>query len=286
MTTPSTSISFQSLLPTQGEHAYMPLNYIEIEHPLVKRQLSESYLAYHPGLDLHVELRVLKPEIRDQLGPKGFGELSKYCRQYARVRHPNLTAMFDVGNFQGFPYTVNEYVTGIPLHERIKERPLNEGEALKIMVPIADGLAALWKNDFVHRGVSPHRVLISGDGVPKLDVVILPRVPLDPLLIEAHAPFMAGFWPPEELRQSANIDARSDMFSFGAALYYALIGTSPFGKGSRTEIMARTLMDPPKDPRETIPELNSGICDFIMRCLRTNPKERFESSSGIHGRAL
>ncbi|MEI6236143.1 MAG: serine/threonine-protein kinase [Planctomycetota bacterium] len=257
----------------------MPMNDVLVEHVLTKRQLSESYLAFHSGLGIHMELRVVKPEIVQQIGENGFQDLRKCCQHYARVRHPNLTAVFDMGTFGPFPYTLNEYTTGIPLHERLKERPLSEGEALKIMVPIADGLAALWRTDFVHRGVSPHRILVGADGVPKLDIVIFPRVPLDPVIIEAHAPFMAGFWPPEELRQSGDIDARSDMFSFGAALYYALIGTSPFGKGSRTEIMARTLMDPPKDPRASRPDLKPGICEFIMRCLKTNPKERFGSTS-------
>src|SRR6185295_17550518 len=120
--------------------------------------------------------------------------------------------------------------------------------------------------------------LIDCDGISKLDIVNLPRVPLDPILIEAHAPYMVGFWPPEELKQSKNIDARSDMFSFAASLYYAVTGQSPFGKGSRTELIARTLTERPPDPRTLSPELSDGFCKFVMKCLQPDAKDRFDST--------
>ncbi len=213
------------------------------------------------------------------MGAELYHELQKAVRKYALVRHANLTGIFMIGNHDGHQFTVNELVSGVPLRERIQERPLNESDALKLMVPIAEGLFTLWQSDVIHRGVSPYRIIVDNDGNPKLDIVILPRVPLNSLLIEAHAPFMAGFWPPEELRQSTDIDARSDMYSFGAALYYALTGTSPFGTGSRTELIVRTLTETPKDPRERVPTLNAEVSEFIMRCLRAEPKDRFISTN-------
>ena len=275
---PSTSTTFQSMLSVRDGHYIMPLGELRVEQVLNRGHLSESYLAYHEGLDLRVELRVIKPEVFAQIGPFVDEELTKACRKYARIRHPNITALYDMGRCHGRRYITSEYLTGVPLNERIKERPLSEAEALKLMTPIAEGLGELWKNDYIHRGVSPLRVLINSDGIPKLDIVILPRVPLEPVLIEAHAAYMAGYWPPEELRQSNNIDSRSDMFSFGASLYYALTGSSPFGKGSRTELIARTMTEPAKDPRELNAQLNADVCQFVMRCLKSNPAERFEST--------
>ncbi len=271
--------SFHSKLIDREGTLYMPLGDLKIERLWTKRQLSQSYLARMEALDLLVELRVVKAEVHQQLLQSTHAEFVKVLQRYARVRHPNITAILTMGTYEGHHYTVTEYTAGIPLRERIQTRPLNESDALKILVPIADGLTALWRQDVVHRGVSPYRVLIDNEGCSKLDVVILPRVPIDSNIIEVHAPFMAGFWPPEELRQSADIDARSDMYSFGASLYYALTGISPHGNGSRTELIVRTLTETPRDPREHVPNLHADVCEFILRCLRTDPKARFESTT-------
>jgi eukaryotic-like serine/threonine-protein kinase len=257
---------------------FMPQSHVRFEHLLRRSALSESYLVHHEGLNLPCILRVMKPEIAEQFDEEADEGFSRACQQYARVRHPSITAMYDIGEYAGMDYVIIEYVTGIPLTERIKDRPLTDVEALKLMTPIADGLAALWRVDYIHRGVSPLRVLIASDGTPKLDLVVLPRIALNPLLIEAHSPFMAGFWPPEELRQSTDIDARSDMFSFGASFYYAVTGMSPFGKGSRTELIARTMSEPPTPPQKLNPQLRQSLCDFLMRCLQREPKDRFSST--------
>jgi serine/threonine protein kinase len=257
---------------------FMPQSHVRFEHPLRQGALSESYLVHHEGFNIPCILRIMKPSVSEELGTEMDAGFEKACQQYASVRHPSITAMYDIGTYEGYEYVLLEYVAGVPLTERIQERPLTDHEALKIMAPIADGLAALWKIDYVHRGVSPMRVLIAPDGTPKLDMVVLPRIALNPMLIEAHAPFMAGFWPPEELRQSTDVDARSDMFSFGASLYYAITGVSPFGKGSRTELIARTMSESPTPPQKFNKDLSPALCDFVMRCLKRDAKERFSST--------
>jgi len=269
---------FLSKLQQHEGRLFMPQSNLRFEHPLKQGSLSESYLVHHEGFNIPCILRIMKKDVSEQLGTEMDAGFEKACQQYAAIRHPSITAMYDIGVFADYEYVLLEYVAGVPLLERIKERPLRDCEALKLMWPIADGLAALWRADYVHRGCSPMRVLIAPDGTPKLDMVVLPRIALNPLLIEAHAPFMAGFWPPEELRQSTDVDARSDMFSFGASLYYAVTGVSPFGKGSRTELIARTMSESPTPPQKFNPDLNPSLCDFVMRCLKRDPKDRFSST--------
>lgn len=269
---------FLKKLHERGGKLFMPQSHVRFEHPLRQGALSESYLVHHEGFNIPCILRIIKPSVSEEMGTEMDAGFEKACQQYFSVRHPSITAMYDIGTYEGYEYVLLEYVAGVPLTERIKERPLKDSEALKIMAPIADGLAALWKIDYVHRGVSPMRVQIAPDGTPKLDMVVLPRIALNPMLVEAHAPFMAGFWPPEELRQSIDVDARSDMFSFGASLYYAITGVSPFGKGSRTELIARTMSESPTPPQKFNNDLCPALCDFVMRCLKRDPKERFSST--------
>jgi hypothetical protein len=85
----------------------------------------------------------MKPSVREALGTEMDAGFEKACQQYAAVRHASITVMHDMGEFSGYEYVIIEYVAGIPLTERIKGRPLTDCEALKLMAPIADGLAAL-----------------------------------------------------------------------------------------------------------------------------------------------
>ncbi|HLX63948.1 MAG TPA: serine/threonine-protein kinase [Planctomycetota bacterium] len=267
---------FLESLPLTDGKPTIAISTLTVERKLRDSQFAEIFLAHHDGLDIPVLLRVIKPGVAEQIDSRIVDDLHRSIREYAKIRHTNLTAVYDVGFYKGQRYNVIEFSSGVPLNERLKERPLSECDALKILNPIADGLFALWRADYIHRGVSPARILVDSEGVPKLDVVNLPRIALDPALIEAHAPYMAGFWPPEELKQSRNIDERSDMFSFGATLFCAVTGQSPFGKGSRTELIARTLTETPRDPRELKPDLAPDFCAFIMRCLQADPAKRFE----------
>ncbi|HYF48904.1 MAG TPA: serine/threonine-protein kinase [Planctomycetota bacterium] len=269
--------SFLDGLEVRDGHPVLVNHGIRIDRILKQGALSESYLAYHLGLQLPVMLRVMKRAVREMMSEETWDDLLMCGLKYARVRHHCLTALFDRGVFAGHPYTVTEYLSGIALEERTAERPLTEAQALAFFMPIADGLAALWHSDVLHRGVSPSRCLFGSGGTPKLDCVILPRIPLEPFLVEAHAPFMAGFWPPEEVSGAAEIDARSDMFSFAATMYYALTCSTPFGSGSREQLFERTLHQGAIDIGELKPGLHPEMRKFLMRCLASDPEDRFGS---------
>src|SRR6185436_3938999 len=100
MDTPA-SATFQSVLTVRDGQFFMPMGDLRIEQTLSKGHLSESYLAYHEGLDLRVEVRVMKIEVLQKLGMFVDAELMKACRHYARIRHPTITALYDLGVCHG-----------------------------------------------------------------------------------------------------------------------------------------------------------------------------------------
>jgi len=273
------SVFLRSLPEDEGQRVFYGCG-VTIDRKLSEGALSNSYLGTHLGLNHPVIVRVMKPEFSRALGETTAKGLLETCRQYARVRHESLTAVYDVATCEDHRVVVIEYVSGVPLMERIRSRPLNEVETLRIFVPIAEALAALWRADFMHRGVSPHRIRVDNDGIPKLDVVILPRIPLEKMLTAAHKPFMAGFWPPEELKGALDIDPRSDIFSFGASMFFALTGQTPYdtsGKCSLDSQIANTLSCEPRDLKTLKPDISEPLHDFIMRCLKCDRAERFDS---------
>src|SRR5437868_2998571 len=113
----------------------MPQSRVRLEHPLRQGQLSESYLVHHLGFNLPCILRILKPDASEQMGSEMDEGFAKASQQYATVRHPSVTALYDMGTYAGYEYALIEYVAGIPLTERISDRPLTDCEALKLMGP-------------------------------------------------------------------------------------------------------------------------------------------------------
>lgn len=275
MATKLTETKFLKTLPQQDGKPHMRFGRLRVERKLADGQMSAVYLAQHLGLDLPVILRVMHPETRTRL--KSLDALMQSGRQIARVRHQSIATIYDLGFHQEHPYMILQFVSGVPIVERMKVRPYTETEALQLLTPVADGLGAYWRRGLLHRGVCPRRISVASDGVPMLDVVIMARTLVDPVVTQGHVRFMAGFWPPEELQSGLSLDPRSDMFSFGASLYYALTGISPFGKGANDVLMERTLKGEPRDPLEDNPDMNPDVAGFISRCLQRNPGNRFGS---------
>ena len=265
--------SFLRTLPEKDGRRFMPLGSIEVERLLTQTVSAEVYLGRHVGLDQPVQLRVMlaerQGEIRDPLA------VWNSCRKTARVRHQNIVTIYDLGEYEGRPYIVMQYVTGVPFTERMKTRPYTEAEALKLLLPIADGLAMYWRHGLVHRGVSPRRINMASDGTPLLDVVVYPRETFEPALKASHAPYMAGFWRPEEIENGGAVDPRSDMFSFGATLFYALSDSTPFGMGAHEELLERGAQDEPFDARDLVPGLRAEMGACLKRCLQRDPRKRF-----------
>ncbi|MCZ7645793.1 MAG: serine/threonine protein kinase [Planctomycetota bacterium] len=253
----------------------MPCGTVVVERLLDVRPSGSNFLAHHVGLDLPVLLRVMHPAVTAKL--RDIELMRDWTRRMARVRHRNLATIFDLGVHLDHGYLIMEYVCGVPLCERIKERPYAPDEALRLLAPIADGLAAYWEQDVVHRGVSPHRVYIACDGRSILDLVILPKFSSDVFLRDLHEPWMAGFWAPEEVRRSEEIDPRTDMFSFGATMYYALTGATPFGELFEEKLLKRTLETRPPEPRQRIEGLSEELNAFLKTCLQPDPDHRYET---------
>ena len=229
-----TDLDFLEQLPQKDGCPYFPGSAIAIEQKLSTGKLSVAYLARHLGLNLPMILRILHPNALNDVRVRK--DLMASASRAAKIRNQHIATIYDLGVIHEHPYLLLEYVAGIPMCERMKQRPYTAAEALPLLIPIADGLSAYWRAGLLHRGVSPKRITIAADGRPLLDIVIMPRERLSGLLLEAHSPFMAGFWAPEEVsEEEQDLDPRSDMFSFGATFYYAVTGRTPFGKGNPEE---------------------------------------------------
>ena len=245
----------------------------EILAPLGAGGMGEVYRARDARLGRDVALKLLPdPSHRDRF--------EQEARAVAALNHPNIMAVFDVGE----NYFVSELVEGDSLRA-LPAMPLRK--VLDLAAQIADGLAAAHAAGIVHRDLKPDNIMVTRDGRAKILDFGLAKVETpvaDPDATRSIAktdPGMvmgtAGYMSPEQVR-GRPADARSDIFSFGLVLYEMLCGKRAFTADSAIEVMNAILT---ADPPEMPPTVPPGVAQMVEHCVEKNPDERFQSARDL-----
>src|SRR6185312_9208778 len=212
--------------------------------------------------------------------------------------HPNLLALFDMGEHQGAPFLVMELLDGETLRARLNRGPLGVRRSLDIARQVAQGLAAAHEAGIVHRDLKPENIFLTQDGRAKILDFGLAKVTatgdaagLAEAATIVAAPASArtqtgmvlgtvGYMSPEQVRGEP-ATPRSDIFAFGAILYEMLSGARAFGSASSVEVMSAILRDePPPVVAEGTP-LAPALDRIVRRCLEKEPRLRFQTASDL-----
>jgi serine/threonine protein kinase len=242
------------------------------------------YRAYDPRLQREVAVKVLPPEFARV--PGRLRRFEQEALAVARLVHPNIVAVHDMGTHEGSPFIVTELVEGVTLRDTIAGRPLPVRKVVDVGIQIASGLAAAHEQGIVHRDIKPENLLVARDGRVKiLDFGIAKLTDLEATAetaptLTAHglAVGTAAYMSPEQARGSS-ADHRADLFSLGIVLYEMVSGVSPFRRETSAETMTAIL-------REDPPDLSASGCPpglerIIRHCLEKNVSERFQTARDL-----
>ncbi|MGA2327216.1 MAG: protein kinase [Bryobacteraceae bacterium] len=242
--------------------------------------MGEVYLAEDTRLGRRVALKVLPRELAGD--PARKARLIHEARAASALNHPNIVTLYDVGSEGGIDFLVMEYVAGKPLAELIPRQGMPVKEALRCAVQIADALAGAHAAGIVHRDLKPGNVMVAAEGLVKVldfGLAKFAEVPAAEtptrLTTEGAVLGTVGYMSPEQA-EGKPVDARSDIFSFGALLYEMVSGRRPFERDSKLSTLAAILNEEPKPVRELAPELPPELEQIIARCLRKDPARRFQ----------
>jgi serine/threonine protein kinase len=224
-------------------------------------------------LDRAVAIKVLNDEIaHDRSARERF---LREARLAARVQHSKCIAIFDFGEENDLTFMAMELFDGVTLRELLDVTRLETKAVLQIACDVATALGAVHEHNIVHRDVKPANVLVDGGGHAKLgDFGIAYAIGEDkpmPGMVFGSAAYMA----PEQARGGA-VDARADVFAFGALLYEMLSGRKPFD--STTEGTIARLDAPPPDLDDAI-VVPSLLRSIMRRCMRARPNDRYASAA-------
>jgi serine/threonine protein kinase/Tol biopolymer transport system component len=214
---------------------------------------------------------------------------TREARLVASLNHPHICAVHDVGREGDHDFLVMEYVDGESLDRVMRHRRLRIDETLRYAIEIADGLAHAHAAGIVHRDLKPSNVMIDGHGrVKLLDFGLAKLIGADhprsgaqtstTALVTAPGSVVgtAAYMSPEQAEGQA-VDARSDVFSFGAVLYEMLTGRRAFPGDSVASTLAAVLKEQPRPLREVVPGVPSDLDRLVMRCLQKDVDRRWQT---------
>jgi serine/threonine protein kinase len=239
-----------------------------LERQLGQGSMAEVWLAADLELDRPVALKLIAPDA-DR------ARFEREARAAAALNHPNVTRIYDYGEFEGRPYMALEYLPGGTLEERLPAgRALDDEEAASIAAQLAAGLAHAHEHGLVHRDLKPANVLFDDSDRPKIADFGIARIGSDSTLTEAGTVLgTAGYISPEQATGDPATPA-SDVYSFGILLFRMLTGRLPFESESPLEVvdMHRRLDAPAVEILR--PEAPARLASLAAAALARNPRDR------------
>jgi tetratricopeptide (TPR) repeat protein len=212
------------------------------------------------------------------------------ARLAASIDHPHIAAIHDIGDVEGRTYIAMEYVAGHSMRDLLRDGPIHLRRALDLAIQGGDALAKVHVHGVIHRDLKPENLLVTQDGYLKIIDFGLAKL-VDPLAkagladaatIEGQVPTehgvmlgTLGYMSPEQVRGAA-VDARSDIFSFGAVLYEMATGKSPFKRESTAETISAILTETPPPATAVDASVSSELQRILRKCLAKDPEARYQ----------
>ncbi len=248
------------------------ISHYEVLEKLGEGGMGVVYKARDTRLGRSVAIKVVNAEFTQRF--------EREARAISALNHPHICTLHDVGEHEGAPYLVMEYVEGKPL-----KGPLPAGDALRYAIQTAQALAAAHKAGIVHRDLKPDNILLTGEGsvkvldfgLAKLQPSVAPdATTLTNITEQGVVTGTASYMSPEQA-QGEPVDARSDVFSFGAVLYELLSGRRAF----RRETMGATLGAVIASEPPPLKEAPADVARIVAKMLAKKREDRYQSAEAI-----
>ncbi len=241
--------------------------------------MSTVYKATDKVLKRNVAVKILRDEFTtDEEFIKRF---EVEAQSAARLTHPNIVSIYDVGVEGNLYYIVMELIQGKTLKEIIIEErgPLPWKWSVNVAIQIASALETAHKNNIIHRDIKPHNIIITEDGIAKVtDFGIAKAVSNSTITAFGTTIGSVHYFSPEHARGGFT-DAKSDIYSLGVVMYEMITGRVPFDADTPVSVALKHMQEEPEEPIEINPNVPVAINKIIMKALQKDVTLRYQSAT-------
>lgn len=254
----------------------------ELLREVARGGMGVVYLGRQISLDRRVAVKLLLPGFVSS--PARLARFRAEATLAARLQHPNIVAIHEIGEDDGVPYFSMEYVEGTDLGRVVRDQPVPAQQAARLVCSVARAIQYAHDRGVLHRDLKPSNVLVTPEGEPRVTDFGLAK-PLDPdceLTLSGEILGSPSFMAPEQAAgRRAEVDVRSDVYGLGGLLYHAVTGRAPFVADSVSETLRRVIEGGPVPPEVLQPGVPTELGVIAMCCLARDPRHRYATAGEV-----
>jgi tetratricopeptide (TPR) repeat protein/predicted Ser/Thr protein kinase len=249
----------------------------QVVRPIGQGGMGSLYLVWDPKLERQIAIKLLKDD-DDELRER----FSREARAAARLRHPHIVTIFDVGDHDGQPFIAMEFVQGETLGDVIRQRqPLPVSRKLELIEELCDGLGFAHKAGIVHRDIKPANIMVDLEGSLKILDFGIARAAESVGMTQAGMLIgTLNYMSPEQV-SGLTVDQRSDIFAVGSVCYELLAYRQAFPGSLLGGILNKILNEPPDPLSELVRGINPEIVRIVERAIAKDPKDRYQDLASM-----
>ncbi len=274
-------LSEQETAPSQEKAAWPLIPGYEVLGVLGQGGMGVVYQARQMGLNRVVALKMILHA--EHAGDEERRRFRAEAESIARLQHPNIVQVFEVGEHSGLPFFSLELCAGGSLDQKLNGTPLPPKEAAALVETLARAMDAAHQKGVIHRDLKPANVLLAADGAPKVTDFGLAKK-LDEAGQTASGAVMGtpSYMAPEQAGgKTAALGPPCDIYALGAILYECLTGRPPFRGPSVMDTLIQVIADEPVAVRQLQPQMPADVETICLKCLRKEAGRRYESAAAL-----
>src|ERR1700728_2882109 len=245
------------------------------------------YRAKDPSMDRVVAVKtIISLILASEQGSEFRERFYREARAAGALAHPGIVPVFDVGEHEGLPFLVMEFITGKTLADALKKNErMTLNRVCEIGQRVAEALGYAHQRGVVHRDIKPANILITskeahGIERPKITDFGVAKLAAGNTTMTGQMVGTPAFMPPEQFT-GAPVDGRSDIFSLGVVLYWMATGEQPFPGESMTAVSYKVVHTEPVPPRKLNPSISAKLESIILKCLAKSPEDRYQTGEDL-----